>query len=273
MRKFVCKPLPGDASDPQGLAALVDRYLLWMETHHYAPGTVKVRTRDPRALPPLVPGAKHHAAARRNARSARAVQRHVYYYRQRNGQPLSLSSQSHRLTSLRRWCAWLHKQRSAASTIRRATWCCRARSGVAASPALRRRSGSGPRPGRSSTPHGLRNRATLEVLYSTGLRREEALRLEHTDLDRERGTLLVRRGKGKKDRFVPIGASSPGSTSTWPKPGRSWRGTPRRPWCSSPRTVTGCMPTNLSKIVRDYLRRGHRQAGRVSSLPTLRPPH
>ena len=27
MRKFVCNPLPGDASDPQGLTALLDRYL------------------------------------------------------------------------------------------------------------------------------------------------------------------------------------------------------------------------------------------------------
>ena len=64
MRKFVCKPLPGDASDPQGLTALVDRYLLWMETHHYAPGTVKVRRVTLAPLPPLVPGAEHHAAAR-----------------------------------------------------------------------------------------------------------------------------------------------------------------------------------------------------------------
>ena len=37
-------------------------------------------------------------------------QRHVFYYRQRNGQPLSLSSQSHRLMALRHWCAWLVKQ-------------------------------------------------------------------------------------------------------------------------------------------------------------------
>ncbi|MHB9082049.1 MAG: hypothetical protein ACYC3X_31690, partial [Pirellulaceae bacterium] len=30
-------------SDPQGLTALLDRYLLWMETHHYARDTVTVR--------------------------------------------------------------------------------------------------------------------------------------------------------------------------------------------------------------------------------------
>jgi len=56
-----------------------------------------------------------------------------------------------------------------------------------------------------STKLGLRNRALLELLYSTGLRRAEVVKLEVTDLDFTRGTLLVRRGKGKKDRLVPLG--------------------------------------------------------------------
>jgi integrase/recombinase XerD len=54
-------------------------------------------------------------------------------------------------------------------------------------------------------PLGLRDRAILEVFYSTGIRRMELIRLKLFDLDAERGTLLVRQGKGKKDRFVPIG--------------------------------------------------------------------
>jgi hypothetical protein len=29
MRAYACQPLPGDVSDPQGLIALLDRYLLW----------------------------------------------------------------------------------------------------------------------------------------------------------------------------------------------------------------------------------------------------
>jgi len=43
------------------------------------------------------------------------------------------------------------------------------------------------------------------ALYSTGLRRSELLGLQLTDLDRERSLVLVRCGKGMKDRFVPIG--------------------------------------------------------------------
>jgi len=54
-------------------------------------------------------------------------------------------------------------------------------------------------------PLGLRDRAILETFYSTGLRRMEVANLDLTDLDEGRGTLLVRQGKGDKDRVVPNG--------------------------------------------------------------------
>lgn len=52
---------------------------------------------------------------------------------------------------------------------------------------------------------GIRDRAMLESLYSTGMRRAELAGLDTSDIDAERGTVLVRLGKGKKDRMVPIG--------------------------------------------------------------------
>jgi integrase/recombinase XerD len=55
-------------------------------------------------------------------------------------------------------------------------------------------------------PLGVRDRAMLELFYSCGLRRAELCRLELTDLNTERRTLTIRRGKGKKDRVVPVGA-------------------------------------------------------------------
>ncbi|MET1257623.1 tyrosine-type recombinase/integrase, partial [Aliikangiella maris] len=56
-----------------------------------------------------------------------------------------------------------------------------------------------------NTSTGIRDRAILEVFYSTGIRRSELINLRLYDLDRERGTLMVRLGKGNKDRMVPIG--------------------------------------------------------------------
>lgn len=58
---------------------------------------------------------------------------------------------------------------------------------------------------RVSRPLGLRDRAILETLYSTGLRRAELAHLDLQDLDRARGLLLVREGKFSRDRLVPIG--------------------------------------------------------------------
>jgi integrase/recombinase XerD len=60
-------------------------------------------------------------------------------------------------------------------------------------------------------PLGLRDRAMLQVFYSTGIRRAELCSLEMADVNPERGTLTVRRGKGKKDRVVPLG----GRAASW----------------------------------------------------------
>jgi integrase/recombinase XerD len=55
-------------------------------------------------------------------------------------------------------------------------------------------------------PAGLRDRAMLETLYSTGMRRMEVVGLGIYDLDHGRRTVTIRLGKGRKDRIVPIGA-------------------------------------------------------------------
>jgi integrase/recombinase XerD len=53
-------------------------------------------------------------------------------------------------------------------------------------------------------PRGLRDRALLEVLYSTGMRRGEAVGLAIHDVDLDRGTVKVL-GKGRKQRLIPLG--------------------------------------------------------------------
>ncbi len=55
-------------------------------------------------------------------------------------------------------------------------------------------------------PEGLRDRAILELFYSTGIRRAELQRLTLDHLDHRAGTLRIEQGKNLKDRLVPIGA-------------------------------------------------------------------
>ena len=54
-------------------------------------------------------------------------------------------------------------------------------------------------------PVALRNRALVELVYSAGLRSAEAVGLDLGDVDFEQELVHVRRGKGGKERVVPLG--------------------------------------------------------------------
>jgi len=59
----------------------------------------------------------------------------------------------------------------------------------------------------TSSPEGYRDRTVLEILYSTGIRAGELVRLNVNDFDEKNGTLKVF-GKGKKERVVPVGKTA-----------------------------------------------------------------
>lgn len=62
---------------------------------------------------------------------------------------------------------------------------------------------------------GLRDRAMLGIYYGCGLRRSEGLELDITDIDLNRSLVHVRKGKGGKERFVPIGESIKQDFKDW----------------------------------------------------------
>jgi len=199
------RALPGDPTDPEGLTAWMLRYLESLEIRSYSPHTLRGHRN---ALDFFIAWA-HERDLKRPSEITRPIllryQRWLFHYRKKNGKPLTVGSQHARLSSLRGFFRWLTRQ-----------------NGILSNPAadleLPRKSKRLPRhvltPGEAeqvlaipdvSDPLGLRDRAILETLYSTGIRRMEVVALKLYDLDRERGTLLVRQGKGRKDRTVPIG--------------------------------------------------------------------
>ncbi len=65
----------------------------------------------------------------------------------------------------------------------------------------------------------LRDRALLEVMYACGLRASETIALQVADLDLEEGMLRAR-GKGSKERIVPIGRQAVAALRAWCERGR-----------------------------------------------------
>lgn len=132
-------------------------------------------------------------------------QRHLFYYRKPDGQPLTIGSQHAMLAPLKAWFKWLARENhllfNPASELqlpKLPQHLPRYILSVAEVEAILAEADH-------TTPQGLRDRALLELLYSTGLRRMEAARLGLYDLDPGRGVVFVREGKGGRDRLVPIG--------------------------------------------------------------------
>ncbi|GAY13280.1 site-specific tyrosine recombinase XerD [Mycobacterium sp. shizuoka-1] len=83
----------------------------------------------------------------------------------------------------------------------------------------------------SDGPLTLRNRALLELLYSTGARISEAVGLDVDDVDTEARSVLLR-GKGGKQRLVPVGRPAIAALDAYlvrgrPELARRGRGTPK----------------------------------------------
>jgi integrase/recombinase XerD len=72
---------------------------------------------------------------------------------------------------------------------------------------------------RGGDPLALRDRALLELMYACGLRASEAIGLELADVDFEEG-LLRARGKGSKERIVPVGRQALSALRAYCRSGR-----------------------------------------------------
>jgi integrase/recombinase XerD len=197
--------LPGDPSDPHGLLALAAAFLETLSARGFSPQTVRGRRKY---LAYFI----EWAAQRGISRAAEVTkpileryQRSMSQYRKSDGAPLSFRTQQLRLSALRVYFRWLSRQNfilyNPASELElprkerrlpRQVLSPAEAEAVLAQPDI-------------TGPLGLRDRAILETLYSTALRRGELRALSIYDVDFELGTVLVRSGKGKADRVVPIG--------------------------------------------------------------------
>jgi integrase/recombinase XerD len=198
--------IPGDVEDGRGFPVMVVEFCEHLAIRGYAPTSLK----NQRTALALLADWLIERGVTRPCEVTKpmldAYQRAVFYMRKANGQPLSFRTQEQRLIPVRGFFRWLVRTNrilyNPASEIElprteqrlpRGVLSAEEAERVLALPDL-------------SDPLGLRDRAMMELLYATGIRRAELGNLSIFELDVERQTLTVRQGKGRKDRMIPTGA-------------------------------------------------------------------
>ena len=202
---YAATPDGFDRSAAGTMASLIDEWFRRLEERNYSPRTVESHKW---ALRTFLRWAEERDLKRPEQIGKpllESYQRWLFRYQKADGKPLGVTTQRARLGALQSFFAWLCKDNR-----------------LAANPAADLEL---PRKAAKILPRslslaevmavlnmpnvtdilGLRDRAILETFYTTGIRRSELVRLDLDDLDRERGLLTVRKGKGQKDRVVPVG--------------------------------------------------------------------
>jgi integrase/recombinase XerD len=195
---------PIDARRPGSLVQLCVAYLDACALRGFTPDTIINRRRHLRVFAEWLAERVVHDAAQITRAMIERYQRYLFNARQANGRPYTINYQIQRVKPIQLLFRWAVKRHR-----------------LPANPASDL---DFPRPIRrlpdvltideaeailsqpdTATALGLRDRAMLEVLYSTGMRRFEMCRLRLDDIDEAAGLIRINQGKGRKDRIVPIG--------------------------------------------------------------------
>jgi integrase/recombinase XerD len=195
----------GAPNDLCGLTAAMRRYLEHLGVRGYRPQGIATAERYIRDFIAWSDerGVTHPSQVSRQV--LERYQRHLYHYRKRDGSPLTVAGQRCKLVPLRGFFRWLTKVAEIPANPAADLELPRAikrlpRTVLTADEAERVMACVD-----LGTPIGLRDRAMLEVLYATGMRRHELASLELGDIEAERAVVLIREGKGGKDRLLPLG--------------------------------------------------------------------
>lgn len=193
------------AAAADGLAAWMRRHLQALETMHASEETQRARRGG---LAQFLEWCEMRELQRPNEITKPILeryQRHLFQVRKPNGEPLSVKGQWLLVNHVRLWFRWMVKHNYLASNPASdldMPWMPRRLlpevleshevEAILSQPDV-------------EDVQGLRDRALIELLYSTGLRRAEAARLCVYDIESLRRIVRVHQGKGRKDRVVPIG--------------------------------------------------------------------
>jgi len=204
------RPKPGkyaawNTDDPEGFGYLVTRFFEWMRVMQFSEETIVGRESNIRlfSIWAAVRGITRPKDVTRPV--LERYQRYLHHYRKADGQPLSARGHFGRIRPLRSFFSWLAKHNHILSNpaadlemprspkyLPMRVFTVEEVERILAMPDL-------------ETPMGIRDRAIMETLYATGIRRSELVVLKIEDVNFYRKLVTIQQGKGRKDRVVPIG--------------------------------------------------------------------
>jgi integrase/recombinase XerD len=195
----------------KALNSLIEEHLAAMEVRHYSANTLRTRRFLLRAFTQWCGSREIRVTVQFRKKDVEDYQAHLHTYckhtraTDRTCNRLAIRGQQMRLSAVRVFLAWLTKTgvlaTNPAAEVETLREDHRLPRQILTAPEVEKvLDGINTR---SLT--GLRDRAILETLYSTGMRRSELLALTVHDISLESGVVRINNGKGARDRVVPIG--------------------------------------------------------------------
>jgi integrase/recombinase XerD len=199
------RSFPGDERDSDALFHWALRFIEYLRVRNYSAHTLATTESSLALFAEWAVDRDLEHASQITKPVLDTYQRWLFHYRTPGGKALAFSSQRVRLQKLRGFFKWLTKQNVIQSNPASELEMPRVERRLPRAILSEREVEKVLARADITDPLGLRDRAMMEVLYSTGIRRQELAGLEVFDIEPVRGTLTVRQGKGRKDRTVPIG--------------------------------------------------------------------
>jgi len=191
--------------DYSEMEVMMQRYIQHLESRNYSKGTQELYRRLLKYFCSWCEERGIERAQEVTRSMLERYQRWLYHFRTSQGRSLSAATQGQRLTTIRMFFSWMSKANyllyNPASELELPRRGERLPQAILSHEEVERIMQEVNLDGQM----GFRDRAMLETLYSTGIRRAELCNLEIADVDTSKGTLMVRQGKNSKDRLIPIG--------------------------------------------------------------------
>jgi len=206
----------------QRLKIMAERFSEWLEAINYSPKTRVNYTRDLKLfLTWLSDNTSINSIVEVTPAHLQQYQIALYNFERHDEEPatkekteaqepkrLSVGTQANRLAAVRKFFAWLLSEQqiayNPATTLQLPKQPQRLPRGVLTKSEARRLIEATP----TTKPRDVRDRAMLETLYATGIRRAELIALSIYDADLQAATLRIEHGKGNTTRVVPLTQSA-----------------------------------------------------------------